>query len=83
MVDRLENRLTEVMITVPRGCEWDYKVGYKSSIEFCIRKHKEGWNLKQFKENLENVIKEYSYLKGDYLNGIVKGLEYNIKLMEN
>ena len=82
-VDILENKLTEVMMINAKGCDSDYKKGYKSAIKFCIERHKEGWVISQFEEDLEEVVNQYGLLSGDYLDGIISGLEYNIKLMRN
>lgn len=82
-VNKLEDRLTEVMMVRAKGCDSDYKKGYKSAIKFCIERHKEGWVISRFEEDLEEVINQYGLLSGDYLDGIISGLKYNIKLMEN
>lgn len=78
--DELEDKLTEVMMIKAKGCDSDFKKGYKSAIKFCIERHEEGWGLSQFEEDLKEVINQYGFLSGDYLDGIISGLKYNIKL---
>ncbi|CCL00316.1 TPA: hypothetical protein OLX94_002327 [Clostridioides difficile] len=54
--------------------------GQTLALEFCIDKHKEGWTLEQFKENLEKQKSKNMY--GDYVDGFMSVSERNIKDME-
>lgn len=58
----------------------DYAQGQKTAIKFCIRKHQEGWTLGDFNRDLEEAMK--LNMKDEYIQGIVAGLKFNIKNME-
>lgn len=58
----------------------DFIAGQKEAIKFCIRKHEEGWTLDNFNKDLEKAMK--LNMNDEYIQGIVSGLKYNIKIME-
>ncbi|MGL4453777.1 MAG: hypothetical protein ACRCTZ_21690 [Sarcina sp.] len=82
LIEILENRLDEVSMYTMDGPELDTKFGYKESLNFCIRKHQEGWTLDLFKTNLIETLDKYGKYYGDYTSGLISGLKYNIKIME-
>ena len=58
----------------------DYSYGQREALRFCIRKHQEGWTLNNFKQEL---CKAFNMNIGDeYIQGIISGFKYNIKIME-
>ena len=58
----------------------DFTYGQEEAIKFCIRKHQEGWTLNNFKQEL---CKAFNMNIGDeYIQGIISGFKYNIKIME-
>ncbi|HBG8733251.1 TPA: hypothetical protein KRJ07_003323 [Clostridioides difficile] len=79
IIKDLEDRLFFSKFTIVDEIDWDERFGEISALEFCIDKHKEGWTLKQFKENLEKQSKN---MYGDYINGFMSVLKRNIKDME-
>ena len=58
----------------------DFTYGQQESIKFCIRKHEEGWTLDDFNRDLEKAMK--LNMNDEYIQGIVSGLKYNLKIME-
>lgn len=54
--------------------------GQIEAIKFCIRKHKEGWTIEDFKTELNNALR--MNICDDYIKGIISGFRYNLKLME-
>ncbi|UUV13073.1 hypothetical protein [Clostridioides difficile] len=80
MIKDLEDRLFFSKFTIVDEIDWDEMFGQTLALEFCIDKHKEGWTLEQFKENLEKQKSKNMY--GDYANGFMSVLERNIKDME-
>lgn len=82
LIEILENRLDEVSMYTMDGPDLDIKFGYKESLNFCIRKHQEGWSLDLFKSNLSETLEKYGKYYGDYTSGLINGLKYNIKIME-
>ncbi|HBG6315180.1 TPA: hypothetical protein KRL35_003927 [Clostridioides difficile] len=80
VIKDLEDRLFLLRFTTVDEVDWDVKFGQISALEFCIDKHKEGWTLEQFKENLEKQKSKNMY--GDYVDGFMSVLERNIKDME-
>lgn len=75
---KLEDALLQ--INFDRNTDSDYSYGQKESIKFCIRKHQEGWTLGDFNRDLEEAMK--LNMKDEYIQGIVAGLKFNIKNME-
>ncbi|VIG07502.1 Uncharacterised protein [Clostridioides difficile] len=80
IIKDLEDRLFFSKFTIVDEIDWDEMFGQTLALEFCIDKHKEGWTLEQFKENLEKQKSKNMY--GDYANGFMSVLERNIKDME-
>ncbi|MCJ0224499.1 hypothetical protein JY758_13025 [Clostridioides difficile] len=80
IIKDLEDRLFLLRFTTVDEVDWDVKFGQISALEFCIDKHKEGWTLEQFKENLEKQKSKNMY--GDYADGFMSVLRRNIKDME-
>ena len=58
----------------------NYMNGQKEAIRFCIRKHKEGWTLDDFYKELYNALS--MNVCSEYVQGIISGFKYNIKIME-
>ena len=58
----------------------DYSIGQKEAIRFCIRKHEEGWTLDDFYKELYNALSMNTC--SEYIQGIISGFKYNIKIME-
>ena len=58
----------------------DYASGQKEAIKFCIRKHGEGWSLDDFYKELYNALS--MNVCSEYVQGIISGFKYNIKIME-
>ena len=74
-------KLEEILLKIKfdRNAD-DYSYGQIEAIRFCIRKHKEGWTLDDFYKELYKVL---SVKKCDeYIQGIISGFKYNIKIME-
>lgn len=82
LIEKLENRLDEVSMYTMYGPDLDTKFGYMESLKFCIRKHEEKWSLDLFKSNLSETLDKYGKYYGDYTSGLISGLKYNIKIME-
>ena len=77
-MEKLEDTLFKLKFDTNTDC--DYSYGQREAIRFCIRKHKEGWTLNDFYEEL---YKASSIKKCDeYIQGIISGFKYNIKIME-
>ena len=58
----------------------DFIAGQKEAIKFCIRKHEEGWTLDDFYKELYNALS--MNVCSEYVQGIISGFKYNIKIME-
>ena len=58
----------------------DFTYGQQESIKFCIRKHEEGWTLDDFYKELYNALS--MNVCSEYVQGIISGFKYNIKIME-
>ena len=58
----------------------DYSYGQREALRFCIRKHQEGWTLEDFKQELNRSLSMNTY--DGYIQGIISGFKYNIKIME-
>lgn len=58
----------------------DFIAGQKEAIKFCIRKHGEGWTLDDFYKELYNALS--MNVCSEYVQGIISGFKYNIKIME-
>ena len=58
----------------------DYSYGQQEALRFCIRKHQEGWTLEDFKQELNRSLSMNTY--DGYIQGIISGFKYNIKIME-
>lgn len=82
MIKLLEDKIDEVSMWSMDGPDYEVKFGYLESLNFCIRQHKRGWNINQFKDNLDKVKQDYGKYGGEYLDGLISGLKYNIKHME-
>ncbi len=82
MIKLLEERIDEVSMWSMDGPDYEVKLGYLESLNFCIRQHKCGWNIGQFKDNLDKVKQDYGKYGGEYLDGLINGLKYNVKHME-
>ncbi|HBH3594879.1 TPA: hypothetical protein KSJ96_001723 [Clostridioides difficile] len=80
IIKDLEDRLFFSKFTIVDEIDWDEMFGQILALEFCIDKHKEGWILEQFKENLEKQKSKNMY--GDYVDGFMSVLRRNIKDME-
>ncbi|HBH3639400.1 TPA: hypothetical protein KSK26_001223 [Clostridioides difficile] len=80
IIKDLEDRLFFSKFTIVDEIDWDEMFGQILALEFCIDKHKEGWTLEQFKENLEKQKSKNMY--GDYVDGFMSVLRRNIKDME-
>ena len=77
-MEKLEDALLKLKFD--RNADDDYSCGQREAIRFCIRKHKEGWILDDFYKELYKVL---SVKKCDeYIQGIISGFKYNIKIME-
>lgn len=74
---KLEDTLLKLKFDVNSD---DFTYGQQESIKFCIRKHEEGWTLDDFNKELERAMKLNT--NDEYIQGIVSGLKYNIKIME-
>lgn len=74
---KLEDALLKLKFDVNSD---DFAYGQQESIKFCIRKHEEGWTLDDFNRELERAMKLNT--NDEYIQGIVSGLKYNIKIME-
>ena len=76
-MEKLEDALLKLKLDINAD---DFTYGQKEAIKFCIRKHKEGWTLENFKQEL---IKALSMnISDEYIQGIISGFKYNIKTME-
>jgi len=76
-MERLENALLKLKFDINSD---DFNYGQQEAIRFCIRKHNEGWTLDDFKQEL---IKTLSMnIDDEYIQGIISGFKYNIKIME-
>lgn len=82
MINKLEDKLDEEMMLRQFLLSQDEYRGFKEAINFCIRKHKEKWNINDFREDLIQTKMQYKDWDCSYIEGIVSGLKYNIKLME-
>ena len=76
MINRLEDKLLKLKFDIQDG----YDIGVIESIKFCLRKHREGWTIQMFNKELESALK--LNLRDEYIQGIVAGMRYNIKVME-
>lgn len=74
---KLEDTLLKLKFDVNSD---DFTYGQQESIKFCVRKHEEGWTLDDFNRELERAMKLNT--NDEYIQGIVSGLKYNIKIME-
>lgn len=77
-MEKLEDALLKLKFET--NTDHDYSYGQQEAIRFCIRKHKEGWTLDDFNRDLEEAMK--LNMNDEYIQGIVSGLKYNIKIME-
>ena len=59
----------------------DYSSGQKEAIKFCIRKHAERQTLDDINKELYNAIS--MNVCSEYVQGIISGVKYNIKIMED
>lgn len=75
---KLEDALLKIKFD--RNFDSDYSCGQQEAIRFCIRKHEEGWTLDDFKQDLNKALA--LNMDDEYIQGIVSGLKYNIKIME-
>lgn len=75
---KLEDALLQIQFD--RNFDRDYSYGQQEAIRFCIRKHEEGWTLDDFKQDLNKALA--LNMDDEYIQGIVSGLKYNIKIME-
>ena len=75
---KLEDAILKLKLDVSKD---DFTYGQQEAIKFCIRKHQEGWTLDNFKQEL---CKAFNMNIGDeYIQGIISGFKYNIKIMED
>ena len=74
---KLEDTLLKLKFDVNSD---DFTYGQKEAIKFCIRKHEEGWDLDDFNKDLQKAMKLNK--NSEYIKGIISGLKYNIKIME-
>lgn len=81
MVNKINCAIQILKLTGFSNNDDSYTEGRLESLRFCYRKHLEGWTIDMFKEDL-NKFKTENKCIGDYMLGIISGLKYNIKLME-
>lgn len=74
---KLEDALLKLKFDADKD---DFTYGQQEAIKFRIRKHEEGWTLDNFNRDLEKAMK--LNMNDEYIQGIVSGLKYNIKIME-
>ena len=77
-MEKLEDVLLQLKFDENRT---DYSIGQKEAIKFCIRKHEEGWTLDDFYKELYNALS--MNVCSEYVQGIISGFKYNIKIMED
>ena len=74
---KLENALLKLKFDTSSD---DFIYGQREAIKFCIRKHEEGWDLYDFKQELNRSLS--MNIGDEYIQGIISGFKYNIKIME-
>ncbi|HBG5346435.1 TPA: hypothetical protein KQG29_003887 [Clostridioides difficile] len=80
IIKDLEDRLFLLKFTRFEGPELEECWGCIAGLESCIKKHKEGWTIEQFKKHLEEYTKKDEY--GEYVDGFIGTLKRNIRDME-
>ena len=76
-MEKLEDVLLQLKFDENRT---DYSIGQKEAIKFCIRKHEEGWTLDDFYKEFYNALSMNKC--SEYIQGIIWGFKYNIRIME-
>ena len=74
---KLEDAILKLKLDVSKD---DFTYGQQEAIKFCIRKHEEGWTLDDFYKELYNASS--MNVCSEYVQGIISGFKYNIKIME-
>ena len=82
LIETLEDKLDKEMMLRQLLLSQDEYIGFKEAINFCIRKHKEKWNINDFREDLNQTRIQYKDWECSYIEGILSGLKYNIKITE-
>lgn len=81
---KLEDLIEIAKLTTCDGIDREYQRGYIEALNFSIRKHKEEWDIEDFKKDLiETEINLSSFKNCEYIDGILGGLKTNIKIMED
>lgn len=80
MIEKLETLRTSLQLTL--GKSEDFRDGQIEALGFCIRKHKEDWNINDFIKDLDETLNGFKNPYDDYEKGIIDALKFNIENME-
>lgn len=82
MLKILENEKDLITFSNYNSYDEDFADGKKEALRFCIRMHREKWDLTQFENDLKETIDSFTIPHDRYEKGIISGLEFNIKNMK-